>query len=110
MTTRRATKEQQIKAREYLLEDLHPGDTIYTILKHVSSSGMYRVIDTYLIKDNWPLRLTWNIAAVCGYPYNDNHEGIGVSGCGMDMGFHIVYNLSYALFKDGYALKQSWLG
>lgn len=110
MTTRRATKEQQIKAREYLLEDLKPGDTIYTILKHVSSSGMYRVIDAYLIKDNRPLRLTWNIAAVLGLHYNDNHEGIGVSGCGMDMGFHVVYELSYALFKDGYALKQSWLG
>jgi hypothetical protein len=32
-----------------------------------------------------------------------------VQGCGMDMGFHVVYSLSQTLFNDGYALKQRWL-
>jgi hypothetical protein len=27
----------------------------------------------------------------------------------MDMGFHVVYSLSYALFNDGYAIKQRWI-
>jgi len=32
-----------------------------------------------------------------------------VTGCGMDMGFHLVNSLAYILFGDGYALDQRWL-
>jgi len=36
-----------------------------------------------------------------------------VGGCGMDMGFHIVYSLSLALYGSandgGYTLSQEWL-
>ena len=56
----------------------------------------------------------------------DKTGGLRVSGCGMDMGFHVVYNLGYALWPDGtpephgtrngapdsdggYALKHRWL-
>jgi hypothetical protein len=34
---------------------------------------------------------------------------VKVHGCGMDMGFHAVYELSGALFGDGYSLKHKWL-
>ena len=33
--------------------------------------------------------------------YNRKAEAIRVGGCGMDMGFHVVYNLSRALYRDG---------
>jgi hypothetical protein len=81
---------------------LKPGDTVYTALKHVSRSGMYRVIDTYVMKDNIPLRISWSVAEVTGFGYDKRHEGVKASGCGMDMGFEIVYNLSYALYPAGF--------
>jgi hypothetical protein len=41
------------------------------------------------------------------------HRTIRVNGAGMDMGFHLVYNLSSALFhgqeRAGYVLKQEWI-
>ena len=28
------------------------------------------------------------------------NDAVVVGGCGMDMGFHLVYTLSYVLFKE----------
>jgi len=92
-----------------LLKYLKPNDTVYTILKSVSQSGMYRHIQVIAIKDNQPIDLTRWVAQYSEWPYKEKTNGVGVSGCGMDMGFHLVYTLSYDLFDDGYALKHSWL-
>jgi hypothetical protein len=90
------------EAKERLLAiGIKPGDTIYTKLVHVSRSGMYRVIDMYVIKDNIPLRISWSAGTLLE-GYDQKHEGAKASGCGMDMGFHLVYNLGYALFGDGF--------
>src|SRR5712692_6873174 len=43
----------------------------------------------------------WDVAAVVGYSLAQ-YEGIKVSGAGMDMGFHLVYSLSYDLYPDGF--------
>jgi len=111
-------KAEQKQAIEELQELLHPGDTVYTILRHISASGMMRVIDTYIIRDNQPLRLSWKIAKAIDHTYDRKHEGIKVTGCGMDMGYHIVHNLSSMLFcnpdgsysHDGaYALNHRWM-
>jgi len=96
-----ATKAQQQEALDRLHTLLHPGDTVYTNLKHVSRSGMYRVIDLYVIRNDTPLRLSWSVGAVCE-GYDDRHEGAKASGCGMDMGFHLVYNTSTRLFPSGF--------
>jgi hypothetical protein len=82
------------KFREYM--------TVYTSLNHVSKSGMMRVIDVRIIRDNVPLRLSWTAADAIGTPYNRQHEGVQMGGCGMDMGFALVYNLSSALWPKGY--------
>ena len=79
---------------------LKPGDAVYTILRHVARSGMYRVIDVYLIKDNKPLYITHYVADVIGSRRDRRHGGIVMTGTGMDMGFSIVYELSRELF-DG---------
>lgn len=114
-------KEGQQKRRDYcrarLLEILKPGDTVYTVLRHVSASGMSRRIDLYAIKDGRMQYLSGHAAGVMGWRLPDK-PGIVVGGCGMDMGFHLVYSLSYALFKDsppeghkdgGYALRHEWI-
>jgi hypothetical protein len=128
-------ESERLEAIENLKRYVKPGDTVYTSLRHVSSSGMFRAIDVFVIQDNQPLRITWNVGKACDIPYRDKHNALGVSGCGMDMGFHVVYNLSRVMFRDGfdcvgngcpsndhsngennahhkdggYALKQRWL-
>jgi hypothetical protein len=91
-------KQECIKA---LKEMVRPGDTVYTKLNHVSRSGMYRAISLYLIKDNEPVWIT-RLCADLLEGYDERHEGARAHGCGMDMGFHIVHNLGYVLFKDGF--------
>lgn len=49
-----------------------------------------------------PTYLGYNAAVAMGDRYDRDNEGIRVGGCGMDMGFHVVYNLSRTLFRDGY--------
>lgn len=107
MTTK-FSKAQIEESRADLLRNVKPGDTIYTILRHRSRSGMYRAIDLYVVKDGAPFRISWDAAALLE-GYDEKHEACRASGAGMDMGFHLVYNLAHRLFGDGYALTQSWL-
>ena len=95
------TKEEQAEARERLLGWLKPGDTVYTILRHVSRSGMQREIGLVVFRNGIPLHPNYAAATVLGWKVNKQGDGIVVGGCGMDMGFHIVYELSAALF-NGY--------
>ena len=81
---------------------VQPGDTVYTILRHVSRSGMSRVISCYIKTDTGMQWLDGWIARVGIYRLDREREGLKIGGCGMDMGFAIVYDLSYQLFKDGF--------
>lgn len=118
----------QVEAIRTLLDQygLVPGDRVYTKIVHVSRSGMYRVLDLYIIRDGVPLRITRTVAEAIGARYDRGWEGLGLSGCGMDMGSQAVYLLGFALWPNGtpvphgirngepdsdggYALKQSWL-
>ena len=85
-------------ARKVLEERIKPGDTINTILRHVSRSGMSRSIS--LLKGDEDI--TYFAAALMGDKIDSKHGGIKIGGCGMDMGFALVYNLSATLFPDGF--------
>jgi hypothetical protein len=104
---------------------LSPGDTVYTMLNHVSRSGMMRSISLYVVKDGENVYLTGYAARALGEK-RDRYDGISMPGCGMDMGFALVYNLGCTLWPHGtpkphgrrngepdsdggYALKQRWL-
>ena len=98
------------EARQRLLEWIKEGDTVYTVLRSCSRTGMTRVIDLVIIREGQPIYPAYNAAIVLGWKYDKDGHGIKVSGCGMDMGFHLVYTLSYVLFnKNGYALQQRWI-
>ena len=97
----KARDRERESALEDLRKTLHPGDTVYTVLRHVSRSGMSRVIDCYIIEDNTPHWLSYRVAKALGATFSDKPEGIKVGGCGMDMGFHLVNSLSAALFPGG---------
>ena len=101
------SKEERENAAAHLRKVLKDGDTVYTVLRSVSRSGMFRRIDLYYIDDSDYMRranngrprmqyLSGYAAVVMGIPRND--KGLGVGGCGMDMGFHLVGNLAAALF------------
>ncbi len=113
-----------------------PGSTVHTILRHVSRSGMSRAISVVGAGSN---DVTWLVARAMGEKIDPNHGGIKVGGCGMDMGFALVYSLSRTLYPGdsfqccgegcpsndhsngdrdysphvhsdgGYALRQRWL-
>ena len=108
------TKEDREEARARLLRDLKPGDTLFTILRHCSRSGMRRRISlvkqvTYRSQSEGGTihrpdigHYDYSAAAVLGNSTDGNGEGIIVHGCGMDMGFHLVSSLSRALWPDGF--------
>ena len=115
------SEQQKNEAIEELRAMLKPGDEVITILRHVSKSGMSRDISLFIIHNGQMRAITWNAAKALGYPLKDacGSHAIRVGGCGMDMGFHLVYNLGRVLFPDrddsgwdtdgGYALRQRWL-
>lgn len=103
----KAQKAEREEARAALREILTPGDTVWTVLRHVSKSGMSRDIDAYLLttgRDGKPDRvwLSRRIARAGVGTWNDRRETVRMGGCGMDMGFALVYELSHALWPDGF--------
>lgn len=99
MTTKTKQAERE-EARTRLLEILKPGDTVHTVLRHVSSSGMSRRIDLYKLEGGEPIYLSAYAAKACGFRLSDK-GGIVAGGCGMDMGFHLVYELGAVLWPKG---------
>lgn len=95
----REAREQE--AVQHLRRFVKAGDTIYTVLRHVSSNGMSRRIDVYVIKNNRPYYLTGWVAQACGYRRHKDGPLV-VGGTGMDMGFAVVYDLSSTLFRNGW--------
>ena len=110
---------------------IKPNMTIYTKLESVSGSGMSRRISVYAVRTAKKgaaaqiANITHAVANATGHTVSDK-GGIVKTGCGMDMGFSIVYDFGRALWpkgtpkphgsrngapdKDGgYALKHSWL-
>lgn len=101
---------QEADAREHLRAYLkkHRITTLYTTLRHVSQSGMMRHISVIGIAGNEPRWLSYWVAQALGWKLNKD-DGVEVGGVGMDMGFHLIYELSAVLYGDGYKIKQRWL-
>lgn len=94
------TKEEIENAKAELKSLLsQTSSDIYGNITHVSASGMSHKIRFYLAMNdgekNFIEDITWLISRALESPMDD--RGLKVSGCGMDMIFHTVYNLGYAL-------------
>ena len=100
MANKAVREQEEFIAR--LRETLKPGDTVYTTVKHVSRSGMQRSINVFFIEKDTPRWLSYWVAKALGWGFDDKREAVKVGGCGMDMGFHLVYELSGLLFPDGF--------
>lgn len=118
--------EREKEAIERLHEILKPGDTVYTVLKHVSASGMSRSIQLKIVVDGDIVDITYYAARALGEKIDAKNGGIKIGGCGMDMGFELVHDLGRTLWPKGtpephgtrngepdndggYALKQRWI-
>lgn len=105
----KAQKAERAEAMARLREWLAPGDTVWCVLRHVSRSGMLRVIDFKVARKDGEAcdfaHIGYNVALALGMRYDRKAEGVRVSGCGMDMGFHVVYNIGRALFPDGFKVE-----
>jgi len=123
-TKAQVTAREAAEARQMLIKMLETAvrPEVLCILRHESRSGMRRVIDLAFVakiddKGETDLcRIGYKAAKVLGWRYDDQHNGVVVDGCGMDMGFDLVYRLSHALYghslesdQGGYKLKHRWL-
>lgn len=105
---------------------IRPKQTIYTCLRHVSSSGMTRAISLHIVRGKEIVDISWAAARALEMKIDQNHGGIRIGGCGMDMGFALVYDLGRVLWPNGtrrphserngqpdrdggYALTHRWL-
>ena len=114
------------QACDALREVLKPGDTVHTILRHVSKSGVSRSISLIIAENGEVCDITDITSRAMSESLDTKNRGIKIGGCGMNMGFQLVYLLGCALWPDGtpashgtrngepdtsggYALKQRWL-
>lgn len=110
-------REEQQEAIAQCREWFKPGDTVYTILEHVSRSGMsrtIRVVLLYITKQNgeplsggsyYPsdvkvdfIHPNHAVATAIGARLDSKRNGIVIGGCGFDAGHHLVYELSSVLY------------
>ena len=68
--------------------------TIYTSLDHVSRSGMMRKVSAFIMVKNSPICIA---------------REVKVTGCGMDMGFHLAYEIFHTVYKYGKPAYQQYL-
>lgn len=98
------------QAKAYLLDTgIKEGDTVYCLLKSVARSGMSRTIQLIYIANNEPHYIGYNASKVVGERWDSDKGGIVIRGCGMDMGFALVCDLSYRLFGKEGKLTSRWL-
>ena len=127
--TRLTREAGRIARRDYcraqLRKMLKPGDTVYTILRRCAESGMSRDVSVVVSTDTGIRCLDSLVADATDYTLAKG-QGVRMSGCGMDMGFALVYALGSALWPEGtpephgrrngepdscggYALRHEWL-
>lgn len=106
------TKEEQAESKELLLKAFEVNNTkrLYVIQHSVSTSGMTRKLSVLMpvksqIYDGemevWDI--TKHVACILGWRL-DKDDFLIVAGCGMNMHFHTIYELSSVLYgknEDG---------
>ena len=128
--TREAERRESIAALRRM--GVKEGTKVYTNVTQVARSGMSRHITVHVVSPvtrkfdigghadgtgssrTYEIRsITFHVARILGYKRDAHTGALKVGGCGMDMGFAVVYELSAAMFRGkdraGYVLKQEWI-
>jgi hypothetical protein len=99
------TKKQKERdeARARLLEMVKPGDTVHTVLRHVSRSGMSRSISAIIYDEEGNnYNIDYLVSQLLDCPCDGKNGGVKMGGCGLDMGFALVHILSVFLWPNGH--------
>ena len=99
------TKQEKAQEREYARERLlthylKEGQTVYVLVRSVSSSGLSRNLNLFVVNEGKIEEITYYAGHALGWRLVEKNgtRSLRVEGVGMDMGFHTVESLSYALF------------
>jgi hypothetical protein len=102
----KVNKAEYERCLEEMRKHCPPGTTVYTVLEHVSRSGMSREIRTVLLSPDGDrvvdLHPNYMVSQILGERQGKS-DGVILGGTGMDMGFHLVYSLSRHLYRDGFS-------
>jgi hypothetical protein len=106
MKRTKAQEAERNEAINWFRAHTKPGDTIYTILESVSRSGMSRQIRVLVpfTRDGGSVDFfhpNHAAATILGCRQAKRGDGLVIGGCGMDMGFHVVYEIGSAVWPDG---------
>lgn len=111
------TEKESLEAQKKLkaLFKEYKTKTVFVVQRGVSRSGTTRQLDLYLLPSRkavgkvriWdeqisPQRITNTVARALRWVYNRKKETLTVRGSGMNTHFHTVYNLSGALYPEGF--------
>lgn len=112
--TKKEKVERVASAKEWLMRIIPPGATVYCILKRLNRNGDFRhiqLVTAVADYDGKPVirNISAAAATVMDRKVGDDTGGIQIRGGGMDMGFALVCELSYALYGDEYTLHHEWL-
>lgn len=105
LTKKQLAEQERQESITWLRQNVPLGSEVSCILRHVSRSGMLRHISFVITgKDGEILNLTWHMARALQYSLvsGSYHHALKVGGCGMDMGFAVVYSLGRCLFPKGF--------
>lgn len=106
----KAMEAAREEAIEKLREVFPAGSTVYTIFRHVSTSGLTRHVSVIAITDGEAQQFNLAVSLVLGHRIrHDFYSAVVMGGAGYDAGFQIAYDLGRVLHGDGYALKHRWL-
>ena len=91
--TKKEKLDNYYYAETKLNELLNRKQEIYSIIRHVSQSGMTRHISFFIIHNNEIWHIDNLISDYLDYRPNKRYDALVVGGCGMDMAFSVVNNL-----------------
>lgn len=102
---------QLSQAVEGAAKDRDGKPVFYTILRHVSQSGMSRTISVHYVEaaTGRILHLNYVASVLLDRASDPRRDGVVCKGCGMDMGYDLVHSLGRRATGDGYALHHEWL-
>lgn len=103
-------------AIDELFECLTIGQTIFTVNKSTSRSGMSHNIEVFIGSDNRGMPSIRNITYLVSMLFDLKRDSITgtirLTGCGTDVGNELVYNIGRAIYPEGFMCtgKQDWPG
>ena len=106
----RTTSTEQIQSLITLRDWIPSGSRVFTVLRSTSRSGMRREIGLIVwpTGSDRPIHPDFHVARVLRLRLG-KRDGVVVDGCGMDMGFDLVYRLACLLHDDPQSLTHEWL-